>query len=115
MPSQMTFTMAEELFCSGTVKYYDQPVGFIVADDPKIAEIAASKVKVYYSYPQEKPLITIQEVLNANATDRITDAYTIVAKKKGEFDMFSYMTVFFDVPQFNFFILIIIYYYYIII
>ncbi|CAD6991713.1 unnamed protein product [Ceratitis capitata] len=39
----------EEIFCSGVVRYYDQPLGVVVALTSDIAKRAASKVKVIYS------------------------------------------------------------------
>ncbi|CAH2210885.1 jg26096, partial [Pararge aegeria aegeria] len=50
----------EELFCSGEVKYYDQPIGVIVAECESIAHKAASLVKVEYTNVR-KPVIDIKE------------------------------------------------------
>lgn len=84
-PQAAGFMVPEELFCSGTVKFYSQPIGIIVANSQRLALNAASKVKVYYSTPETKPLLNIQDVLNNKATDRITHQTSIVASKKGEF------------------------------
>lgn len=82
-PAIAGYVVVEELFCSGTVKYYHQPIGIIVANDQMLAVQAASKVKVFYTAAEKKPVLTIQEVLNANAKDRIKEQTTIVASGKG--------------------------------
>lgn len=83
MPAKAGFVVAEELFCNGTVKYFHQPVGIVVAKSNEVALKAAEKVKIYYSSPNDKPLLTIQQVLQENATDKITHQTTVVASKKG--------------------------------
>lgn len=84
-PTAGGFQVAEELFCSETVKFYSQPIGIIVASSNALALEAASKVKVYYRLPKDKPLLNIQDVLKANAKERITHLTTVVPSKKGEF------------------------------
>lgn len=83
MPPAAGCTVVEELFCSGKVLYFHQPVGMIVADKSWTAIQAAKKVKIYYSDPMSKPLLNVPDVLNAKATDRITPQTTVVAKTKG--------------------------------
>lgn len=82
-PTHLGFQVPELLFCTGTVQHYHQPVGLIVATSDYLAMEAAEQVKVYFDPPQEKPLITIQDVLNANAKDRIVEETTVVAKRTG--------------------------------
>lgn len=83
MPASGGLMVPEELFCSGTVKYYHQPIGIVVANNQTLAWQAAERVKVYYSAPSVQPLVTIKDVLEANAKDRITHQTTVVASKKG--------------------------------
>lgn len=48
-PLSVFTTVTEELFLgSGTVLYYDQPVGIILADSMEIANNAVGKVKIFY-------------------------------------------------------------------
>ncbi|XP_061392391.1 uncharacterized protein LOC133327874 [Musca vetustissima] len=61
----------EEIFCSGLVKYYDQPLGMIVALDPLIANLASNKVKILYSKNINVVLPTLQDVLYNKCSDRI--------------------------------------------
>lgn len=61
----------ETLFCDGTVQYYFQPVGVIVAETPELAEKAAKLVKIKYE-KGPKPFLTIQQILEApDAAKRI--------------------------------------------
>ncbi|XP_064292368.1 uncharacterized protein LOC128674487 [Plodia interpunctella] len=56
----------EEIFCSGEVKYYGQPVGVVVADRDKTANKAALLVKIEYSsINKKKPLVRIKDVLKS--------------------------------------------------
>lgn len=50
MTSKMLLVVEqEEIFCSGLVKYYGQPVGVIVADSLVLSERAAEQVRIEYS------------------------------------------------------------------
>ncbi|KAL0829108.1 hypothetical protein ABMA28_003962 [Loxostege sticticalis] len=60
MLGAIAFVKEEEVFCSKTVKYYNQPIGIIVAESTTIADRAAKRVKVTYKNV-EKPLIDIKE------------------------------------------------------
>lgn len=75
--------VVEELFCSGTVKYYDQPVGVVVASSYAIARKAVDKVKIYFDPPKQKPLVTVRDVLKAGATNRVNVLDEIKASKTG--------------------------------
>lgn len=83
LPSVANFAVVEELFCSSQVKYYHQPIGIVVANDEGLAVEAADKVKVFYSSIDVKPLLNIQEVLQANAADRVKTESTIVSSRTG--------------------------------
>lgn len=72
----------EELFCSGKVQYYYQPVGLIVAVSEDVAQKAAKLVKIEY-HAGPKPYLTIRDILNSNATDRIHHENTQHATGKG--------------------------------
>lgn len=54
------FMADEEIFCSGKVKYYNQPIGIVVAESEYIAEKAAKMVKVTYSNV-EKPVLDVKK------------------------------------------------------
>lgn len=82
-PAIKDHIIVEELFCSGTVKHYDQPVGLVVAKSYAIARQAVDKVKIYFDQPRQKPLVTIRNVLKANATDRVKVQSVIKASKTG--------------------------------
>ncbi|XP_018569701.1 xanthine dehydrogenase/oxidase-like [Anoplophora glabripennis] len=90
IPGQNTFTpktkdfqIQEELFCSGKVQYYDQPIGIIVAKDQDVAVEAAELVEVTYSPPKRKPYLTIKDVLNAKDKSKIHHQITVIPKDKG--------------------------------
>ncbi|KAJ8719331.1 hypothetical protein PYW08_011506 [Mythimna loreyi] len=53
------YAINEEVFCSGQVKYFNQPIGLIVADTQDTADKAANLVKVKYANI-EKPVIDIK-------------------------------------------------------
>ncbi|XP_017465818.1 PREDICTED: indole-3-acetaldehyde oxidase-like [Rhagoletis zephyria] len=61
----------EEIFCGGIVKYYDQPLGMVVAVTSDIANRAASKVKVTYSNSTRNILPTTADVFEAKEFSRI--------------------------------------------
>jgi xanthine dehydrogenase molybdopterin-binding subunit B len=49
MPSNFLFVSEpEEIFCSSEVKFYNQPVGIILAKTNELAKNAADLVKVLY-------------------------------------------------------------------
>lgn len=61
----------EELFASDTVRYYDQPLGMVVALSSDIANRATSKVKVMYSNGSDVVMPTLQDVFAHSQLDRI--------------------------------------------
>lgn len=77
-------TVSEELFCSGVVKYYFQPIGIVVATSQLVAEKAADAVAVSYVEGKRKPLVTVREILKAKATDKIINEGQTDATSKGE-------------------------------
>ncbi|KAJ8952860.1 hypothetical protein NQ314_007466 [Rhamnusium bicolor] len=83
IPTGTWLSMHEELFCSGIVKYYDQPIGIVVADNNRLAEQAADLVDVIYSTPVRRPYLNIKDVLDANDQTRIHHLQTVVPKSKG--------------------------------
>ncbi|EFA11446.2 uncharacterized protein LOC656938 [Tribolium castaneum] len=62
--NSLFFSVEEEIFCSGLVQYYNQPVGLVVATSQELAENAASLVRVTYN-AGKAPLLTIQDVVKA--------------------------------------------------
>ncbi|XP_049819814.1 uncharacterized protein LOC109604513 isoform X2 [Aethina tumida] len=80
------FTVKEELFCEGKVKYYDQPVGVIVAKTQDLANKAADLVKIICTSPRQEYYITVKDILKASKDvqkERITEMTTVIAKRKG--------------------------------
>lgn len=61
----------EELFTSNIVRFYDQPLGMIVALTSDIANKAATKVKVIYSKNNQVIMPTLKDVLANKRLDRI--------------------------------------------
>lgn len=59
VPSQL---VPEEVFAEKYIKYYDQPLGVIVAETEKLANRAALLVKIDYKVDKKKPLLTITDV-----------------------------------------------------
>ncbi|KAH9639142.1 hypothetical protein HF086_018210 [Spodoptera exigua] len=70
-----TYHMNEEVFCSGQVKYYNQPLGLIVALTQDIAYEAVDLVKVNYT-DLEKP------VADVNVAKKIPARNTLYAEFK---------------------------------
>ncbi|CAK1542874.1 unnamed protein product [Leptosia nina] len=67
IPGANTFTSGasgntndEELLCDGKVKFFNQPIGIIVAEDDHIAQMASSLVCVTYRNTR-KPVIDVKE------------------------------------------------------
>ncbi|XP_014217161.1 xanthine dehydrogenase-like [Copidosoma floridanum] len=72
----------EILFADNEVQYAGQPYGMIVAESQNIAQYAASKVSlVYKATSKRKPLITVQDVINANDKSRIKKIIELPAKE----------------------------------
>ncbi|CAG9767287.1 unnamed protein product [Ceutorhynchus assimilis] len=73
----------EELFSSGTIKYFSQPIGIIVASSHEIAQEAAELVEITYKLSTEKPLLSIIDVLTRGDTTRIVQEHIEEPTKKG--------------------------------
>lgn len=58
-------SVEEEIFCSGVVQYFNQPIGLIVAESQELAEKAANLVRVSYN-PGKQPLLTIPDVIKSD-------------------------------------------------
>ncbi|KAJ3622741.1 hypothetical protein MTP99_019023 [Tenebrio molitor] len=76
-------TAKEEIFCSGRVLYYEQPVGILVGKSEKAVMEASKLVAITYEAPNVEPLLTVRQILKSGQTDRITEAGTIKPKRKG--------------------------------
>jgi xanthine dehydrogenase molybdopterin-binding subunit B len=71
MQKQNTFF--SQLFADKEITFAGQVYGMIVATSQKMAEYAASKVKIVYSNgPRQKPMITIRDVLASNDKTRVS-------------------------------------------
>lgn len=74
------YTANEELLCDGEVKYFNQPLGIIVAESEAIAERAAKLVTVDYSNVR-KPVLDIK--IAKTDPSRVTLFMPINATKTG--------------------------------
>ena len=77
------YGIQEELFCNGKVLFYFQPIGIVLAENQEIAEEAVELVEVTYEESSKQPLLTIRDVIKADAKERITNEMTINPKSKG--------------------------------
>ncbi|XP_075977357.1 xanthine dehydrogenase-like [Anticarsia gemmatalis] len=98
-PNTSLFPSNEEVLCDGTVKYFNQPFGIIVADTTHIAERAAKLVKVEYKNVK-KPIINTREAIkdlkrvvkykSVTATDRGKDVYKVIKNGNTMFGQFHF-------------------------
>ncbi|XP_045540302.1 xanthine dehydrogenase/oxidase [Papilio machaon] len=72
----------EEILCERNVKYYNQPIGIIVAETEKIANRAALLVKAKYKNVKKQPVFTIREVLDREP-ERVTVFIVYPARDRG--------------------------------
>ncbi|XP_060520176.1 xanthine dehydrogenase-like [Cylas formicarius] len=86
VPAIVQMVYDEELFCSGRVIHYHQPVGVIVAETHDLALLGAGLVRVEVSPPPQgsTPLISISDVLKNNRRDRIRHQTSVVARSTGK-------------------------------
>ncbi|CAG9861069.1 unnamed protein product [Phyllotreta striolata] len=77
------FPVQEELFCSGTVLYFNQPVGIVVASDDVTASKAAQLVKISYQPPTKKVYFNVKDVVRDDVKDRIIHQTTVLPKSRG--------------------------------
>lgn len=83
----MLYTSNEEIFCSGAVKYYNQPIGIVAAETQQIAEIAAKLVTATYKNVKT-PVVDIKEAITdtnrvvlystTSSTDKGTDTQKVI-------------------------------------
>ncbi|EFA13013.1 xanthine dehydrogenase/oxidase [Tribolium castaneum] len=90
------FPAKEEIFCSGRVLYYEQPIGILVGTNTSVLKEAASLVEVTYDPPTVGPLLSVRQVLAAGRTDRIQEIKTITPTRKGD-DVTHVVTGSFDI------------------
>uniref|UniRef100_A0A6P7EZ01 Xanthine dehydrogenase-like n=1 Tax=Diabrotica virgifera virgifera TaxID=50390 RepID=A0A6P7EZ01_DIAVI len=83
LDSSMGWSVEEELFCSGIVQYYNQPVGLVIAKTAQAAHMAASLVQVKYTPPQNKYYLDVREVVADNVASRIHHVNTVLPRNKG--------------------------------
>ncbi|KAF5284774.1 hypothetical protein FQA39_LY04499 [Lamprigera yunnana] len=93
---EMFFSKAEEIFCTGVVKYYYQPIGIIVAKDQKTALKAAEFVQVSYEPGTDAPVYNIREILSIKGNEVLHFDGQHEAKNKGN-DVFEVIKGNFDI------------------
>lgn len=82
-PKESQFPVDEELFCSGLIQYYSQPVGVIVAETQVLAEQAAEMVEITYESSTVKPLFTVRQILEAGDISKISQEKVLKPIKTG--------------------------------
>ncbi|XP_018402593.1 PREDICTED: xanthine dehydrogenase-like [Cyphomyrmex costatus] len=81
----MSLSEDELLFAEKDVLYAGQPVGVIVAETHNLANKAAKLVQITYKESlKTKPIISIEDAINAHDETRIRQSVNIPAKRKGK-------------------------------
>lgn len=83
MPKNNNNKTQEEVFCSGTVQFYAQPIGIVVAETRELAEKAADLVRVTFTKPKAKSYLNILDVLADNVKERIITRNSKPPTRKG--------------------------------
>ncbi|XP_055607910.1 xanthine dehydrogenase/oxidase-like [Uranotaenia lowii] len=74
MPIDLGTSNVEEIFCSGEVAYYGQPVGVIVAESFEIANQATKLVKICYERTSLEYVYTnAKDIVKDGISDRLTN------------------------------------------
>ncbi|XP_044257084.1 indole-3-acetaldehyde oxidase-like isoform X1 [Tribolium madens] len=76
-------TAKEEIFCSGRVQYYEQPIGILVGKNFQAVQAATKLVEVTYDVPNIEPLLSVRQILKSGRKDRILETKTIKPKRRG--------------------------------
>ncbi|RZF35328.1 hypothetical protein LSTR_LSTR003768 [Laodelphax striatellus] len=76
-----TSTQYESLLADGKVEYAGQPIGLVVAETMRLAEHAASQVKVEYS-DVKPPILSVKEILSKGPKENIIPRGEIPATAK---------------------------------
>lgn len=72
----------EEVFVEKNIKYYDQPLGLIVAETERLANQAALLVKINYKVDKKKPILTIKDA-REREPERVTLFIVFPARDRG--------------------------------
>ncbi|RZC34943.1 indole-3-acetaldehyde oxidase-like, partial [Asbolus verrucosus] len=83
-PKEAHLPIKEEIFCSGEVQYFNQPVGLIVATSQEVAEKAANLVNITYVSGANQPLLTIKDILKFGGDERVNLENEVKPKRKGD-------------------------------
>lgn len=75
-------TANEELFADEIIKFYDQPLGIVVAESEKLATKASLLVRVKYKKDKREPLLTINEVREQDPS-RVNLFLAVPARDRG--------------------------------
>ncbi|KAL4715707.1 hypothetical protein ACJJTC_006286 [Scirpophaga incertulas] len=76
----LLYSVNEEVLCSGAVKYYNQPLGIVVAESRYLADRAAKLIRVSYKNVS-RPVIDIKEAIRDKS--RVKQYIAIDATDKG--------------------------------
>lgn len=72
----------EEIFADGRVKYYDQPIGVIVAESETLANRAALLVRIKYKKDLKKPVLYINDA-KEREPERVSLFLAVPARDRG--------------------------------
>lgn len=90
-PDNFFFLEEEQLFLDGEVKYFNQPVGIVVAETNALANKAANLIKLTYEGGAKEVYPTMQDVLNGAPSNRVVHSIKSDASddpaKADEFDV----------------------------
>ena len=79
VPGQM---VPEEVFVEKYIKYYDQPLGLIVAETERLAHQAALLVKINYKVDKKKPVLKIKDA-REREPERVSLFIVLPARDRG--------------------------------
>lgn len=87
----VTTYVNEEILADRIIKFYDQPIGIIVAETEALAIRAVELVKVSYKKAERKPLLEVREV-KIEDPSRITPFLTLPARQPPGADVDKVLT-----------------------
>ncbi|XP_063928230.1 uncharacterized protein LOC135141244 [Zophobas morio] len=73
----------EEIFCSGRVMYYEQPIGILVGYREDVVQYAINLIELIYDESNVEPMLSTRQILKSGRTDRVIHVRTVQPKRKG--------------------------------